>query len=117
MDCQTKQKQQEANEKERADEMLALADTIKILNDDDALDLFKKTLPRSSFLQMQVSSKAMKEKALQALRRHRGKRDFRLNLISLALRGKKTSFDKVIKMVDGMVALLKKEQSSDNQKK
>jgi len=117
-DCQTKQAEKEANDKMRADENLALADTIKILNDDDALDLFKKTLPRASFLQMGVTSKALKEKALQVLKHgHRGKRDFRLNLIALALRGKKTSFDKVIKMVDSMVALLKKEQTSDDQKK
>ena len=32
----------------RAEELVALADTIKILNDDDALDLFKKTLPSAS---------------------------------------------------------------------
>merc|ERR1719464_1958317 len=29
-------------------ELLALADTIKVLNDDDALELFKKTLPSAS---------------------------------------------------------------------
>merc|ERR1719352_1460983 len=32
----------------RAQELAALADTIKILNDDDALELFKKTLPSPS---------------------------------------------------------------------
>jgi len=117
-DCQTKQGEKEANDKMRADEQMALADTIKLLNDDDALDLFKKTLPSSSFLQLQVSSKDMKKRAIQALQHHhRGKRDFRLNLISLALRGKKVSFDKVIAMVDDMAALLKKEQGSDNTKK
>jgi peptidoglycan hydrolase CwlO-like protein len=118
-DCQTKEAQKEANDKMRADEMLALADTIKILNDDDALDLFKKTMPgSSSFLQMQVSSKQMKQKAIQALRhKNHGKRDFRLNLITLALRGKKANFDKVITIIDNMSALLKKEQGSDDTKK
>jgi len=116
-DCQTKQSEKEVNDKMRADEMLALADTIKILNDDDALDLFKQTLPHPAFLQMQVSSKALKQKAIQILKRHRGKHDFRLNLIALALRGKKASFDKVIQMVDNMSALLKKEQGSDNKKR
>merc|ERR1719254_409782 len=38
-------------------------------------------------------------------------------LISLALRGKKVSFDKVIAMVDDMSALLVKEQGSDDDKK
>jgi len=45
------------------------------------------------------------------------KRDFRLDLISLALKGKKVSFDKVLKMVDDMIALLGKEQNDDNDKK
>ena len=32
----------------RAMELAALADTIKVLNDDDALDFFKKTLPSAA---------------------------------------------------------------------
>jgi len=44
-----------AKEKQmRADETVALADTIKILNDDDALELFKKTLPSASASLVQV---------------------------------------------------------------
>merc|ERR550532_834167 len=51
--CKTKTKEWEERSKTRADELVALADTIKILNDDDALELFKKTLPGagSSFMQ------------------------------------------------------------------
>jgi len=45
------------------------------------------------------------------------KHDFRINLISLALKGKKVSFDKVLKMIDDMIALLNKEQRDDNDKK
>mmetsp|Transcript_102620 Transcript_102620/g.162121 ORF Transcript_102620/g.162121 Transcript_102620/m.162121 type:complete len:743 (+) Transcript_102620:54-2282(+) len=117
--CKTKEAEKEANDKLRADELLALADTIKILNDDDALDLFKKTLPTPSLLQLTTTSKATRKRALMALvkggKRH--KRDFRLNLISMALRGKKVSFDKVIAMIDDMSALLVKEQGSDDDKK
>jgi len=40
-----------------------------------------------------------------------------LNFISLALRGKKIGFAKVIGMIDEMVALLKSEQGDDNNKK
>ena len=40
----TKTAEWEEIKKTRSEELLALADTIKILNDDDALDLFKKTL-------------------------------------------------------------------------
>merc|ERR1719160_1571811 len=51
--CELKTKEHEQNMKMRSEELLALADTVKILNDDDALDLFKKTLPGSaSFIQM-----------------------------------------------------------------
>merc|ERR1719450_1223899 len=55
--CKTKAAEHEENMKLRSEELLALADTIKILNDDDALELFKKTLPgASSLLQLQVSA-------------------------------------------------------------
>merc|ERR550537_2179585 len=43
--CAIKTKEHEENMKLRSEELLALADTIKVLNDDDALELFKKTLP------------------------------------------------------------------------
>merc|ERR1719343_1363050 len=43
--CALKTEEHDENTKLRSQELLALADTIKILNDDDALELFKKTLP------------------------------------------------------------------------
>merc|ERR1719326_2297397 len=56
--CELKKKEWDEYKKMEAMEMVALADTIKILNDDDALELFKKTLPgsASSFVQVQVTS-------------------------------------------------------------
>merc|ERR1719355_457053 len=87
-----------------------------MLNDDDALELFKKTLPGSSLLQIQVTNKQVRGMALAALRAP-GHVDYRLDLISLALKGKKVSMDKVIKMIDDMVVLLKKEQGDDDDKK
>jgi len=118
--CKTAEADYEVVKKTRREELLALSDTIKILNDDDALDLFKKTLPTPSFLQTGVSSKAMKMQALHALkavRSHQGGQDPRLDLISLALRGRKVNMDKVIKMIDDMVALLGEEQKADDDKK
>jgi len=118
--CKTKADEWDEIEKLRADELVSLADTIKILNDDDALDLFKKTLPNPSLLQLTTTSKAVKDRALMFLQRsrhgHKHRNDFRLNLISLALKGKKVSFDKVIAQVDMMMGLLKKEQQDDNDK-
>merc|ERR1719316_1685786 len=118
-DCATKDEEWAARQKIRAEEVLAIADTIKILNDDDALELFKKTLPAPSLLQVSATGKAVKSQALALLEtsRHAKNGDFRLNLISLALKGKKVSFDKVLAMVDDMVALLKKEQVDDDDKK
>merc|ERR1719408_554127 len=51
--CATKKAEWAERCKTRADELLALADTIRILNDDDALELFKKTLPSPSLMQIQ----------------------------------------------------------------
>merc|ERR1719401_2253621 len=55
--CALKTEEHNANIKLRSEELLALSDTIKILNDDDALELFKKTLPgaSASFMQVQVT--------------------------------------------------------------
>jgi septal ring factor EnvC (AmiA/AmiB activator) len=115
--CKTKEDEWAVRCKVRAEEQLALADTIKLLNDDDALELFKKTLPTPSLVQLQVSEKAMKERALEALSSNGVKKDFRLNLIALALKGKKVSFEKVITMIDDMVKLLGEEQVGDDDKK
>merc|ERR1719331_2278968 len=91
----------------------------EVLNDDDALELFKKTLPGSaSLLQVAVSASQMKSEALNminALRRHR--RSPQLDFIALSLRGKKIGFEKVIGMIDDLVAELKKEQTDDDDKK
>merc|ERR1719498_860285 len=106
--CAAKTKDWEYRSKMRADEILALAETIKILNDDDALELFKKTLPSPSFLQTRVSMSQVRGEALKALASHKRK-DPRLDFIALAIRGQKVSFAKVIGMIDEMIALLVKE--------
>merc|ERR1719343_1030512 len=67
--CATKSAEWDTIVKTRNEELLALADTIKVLNDDDALELFKKTLPgASSFVQLEVSSKVTSDRALAAIR-------------------------------------------------
>merc|ERR1711953_241208 len=113
--CEKKKAEWEVIVKTRAEELAALADTIKILNDDDALELFKKTLPSaSSFLQ--VTTRDQRQQAVAVLRA--GRRDHpELNFIALALQGKKVDFGKVIKMIDEMVVVLKAEQQDDDDKK
>merc|ERR1719198_253852 len=96
-------------------ELAALADTIKVLNDDDALDLFKKTLPSASLLQVKVTSAALRQRALAKILALRSARP-QLDLIALALNGKKIGFGEIIKMIDEMVVTLKKEQDDDDAK-
>jgi len=116
--CETKMKEHEATLKTRQEELLAIADTIKMLNSDDALDLFKKTLPSAaSLLQIEVSDKEVRHQALRALSNLRRHNSVGIDLIALALRGKKVSFDKVLVMIDDMVVLLGKEQVDDDTKK
>eukprot|EP00747_Dinoflagellata_sp_TGD_P160200 gnl/TRDRNA2_/TRDRNA2_177952_c3_seq2.p1 gnl/TRDRNA2_/TRDRNA2_177952_c3~~gnl/TRDRNA2_/TRDRNA2_177952_c3_seq2.p1 ORF type:complete len:716 (+),score=284.20 gnl/TRDRNA2_/TRDRNA2_177952_c3_seq2:94-2241(+) len=119
--CAAKKKEWAERQKLRQEELLAIADTIKILNDDDALELFKKTLPSASasFVQIEVTSAAMRSKALELINqaRHRPHRSQRLDFIALALRGKTAGFDFVVKMMEGMIANLKKEQEDDDAKK
>jgi len=122
--CATKAAEWEARSKTRNEELLALAETIKVLNDDDALELFKKTLPSaSSFLQVEQGTAMRRGKALDLLRSARvgaaadGKPG--LELLMLALNGNSDSgkFGKVITMIDNLVALLGKEQTDDDNKK
>jgi len=119
--CKTKAAEWDAIVATRGQELLALADTIKVLNDDDALELFKKALPGASASFMQVTSVATRERALAAIRAaqlaSKAERHPQLDFIAMAIQGKKIGFDKVIKMIDNMVVTLKQEQLDDDHKK
>jgi len=117
--CATKEQEWAEICKQRQLELVALADTIKILNDDDALELFKKTLP-SSFVQIQVTAESMRARALSIVQQAQQASKVgrpQLDFIALTLRGKKIGFEKVIKMIDDMVVNLKAEQTADDEKK
>jgi len=119
--CETKKKEWEVILKTRAEELAALADTIKVLNDDDALELFKKTLPSAaSLMQVQLSLKDSRRAALSLLKRvlkSSGEKNPKLEMLMLALKGRKIGFEKVIKMIDDMITTLKVEQADDEAKK
>jgi hypothetical protein len=101
------------------------------LNDDDALDLFKKTLsfeqaPRNvashSFGMLQLKVKKspaarahdMIEKTLaMSLAKHKPQ----LELIELRLKAKKVDFSKILAMIEGMVEVLHEEQKDDDTQK
>merc|ERR1719451_86275 len=115
--CASKEAEWEVIVKTRNEELMALADTIKVLNDDDSLELFKKTLPgaSASFMQLKVSSSSVRARALAVIRG--SPRSIHLDFIALAIQGKKIGFEKVIKMIDDMVVTLKTEQDDDDHKK
>jgi len=118
--CAVKEKEQAERVELRTQELVAISETIKILNDDDALELFKKTLPSPSLLQMNANRDKMRNGVLKViktvLKNNRLKRP-EMDLIALALTGKKVDFSKVIKMIDDMVVILAKEQTDDDNKK
>lgn len=122
-DCKLKQKDHEAYKHQQTLELGAIADTINLLNNDDATELFKKTLPSSaaSFLQVQASAHDVRQDALQVLKTARrsahGHRDNRIDLLEIAIRGNSAGFAKVIEMVDKLVSVLKREQADDDKKK
>jgi septal ring factor EnvC (AmiA/AmiB activator) len=120
--CATKTAEWEVVVKTRGEELVALSDTIKVLQDDDALELFKKTLPSASASLVQIANTnniarsralAMIQAVQASSKLDRPKFDF----IALALRGKRKGFAKVIGMIDSMVGVLKKEQTDDDDKK
>jgi len=118
VNCANKRKEWSVYQKMQGEEGIALADTIKMLNDDDALEMFKKTLP-GSFLQIKVSGSDIRKKALHVLKslRKNGVVEPRVDFVELALHGGKTGFDKIVVMIDALVVELKKDQATDSEKK
>merc|ERR1719352_708851 len=120
--CAEQVKLYDTVKKMRAEEITAVGATIKILNDDDALDLFKKTLPSpgESLLQVRAhsSSRARAQYLLkQAQASASATTSIDLRLVQLALKGKKAGFEKIVAMMDNMVTLLGKEQKEDEKQK
>jgi len=117
--CANREKEWEALKEVRARELQAILETIKLLSDHDALDLFKKALPSPLLLQMKVTSKQMRSQALlklQPAKRRGSLKDDRVNLISLALHGQKVSFDKIIGLIKDMREMLAREEVEDERK-
>merc|ERR1719409_417190 len=119
--CDTRRKEWAQTSATRGEEVVAIQDTIKFLNSDEALDLFKKALPSASLLQVQSAGAKTRARALAALRgarpAHGAAGRWQLDFIALALRGKQQGFEKVLDEIDKMVASLKAEQGDDESKK
>jgi hypothetical protein len=115
--CASKQTEYDERVKTRSEELQALAETIEILNSDDALELFKQTLPSAaaSFIQVVGSGTARALSVLQDMQKTG--RNPQLDFIALALEGKGAGFQKVTQMIDAMIDTLKTEQLDDDHKK
>merc|ERR1719156_139204 len=126
-DCATKEKEMAERTKMRNMEITAISEAIGILNDDDALDVFKKSLPSSfaqtvGFLQKGDSRASRAQKAQALLAGVAGNtKDVHLNLmlytLNSKLKMKSGAFEEVKKMIDDMVVLLGKQQKEDETQK
>merc|ERR1719230_1073774 len=131
-ECATKEKEWAVRQKMRAEEISAISEAIGILNDDDALDVFKKAVPSAlvqdqvGFLQRSnaVASRAQKAQTMLATAASKFN-DQHLKLIlftlnsklKLGAKGHSKGMEGVIKMIDDMVALLGKDQADDEKQK
>merc|ERR1719386_295218 len=127
-DCATKEQENAERTKMRNMEVSAISEAIGILNDDDALDVFKKALPSSfvqtvGFLQQSNTKASGPHKAQAILAGVAAKtKNTHLNLILYTLNSKLKmksagGFDEVKKMIDDMVVLLGKQQKDDETQK
>merc|ERR1719214_296139 len=119
-DCAGKQKEMMTRAKSRADEMTAIGDAIKILNDDDALEVFSKA---KSFVQqpriqqtydafLQVSTKLRIKHAHRSVAHHHQQQDEEQREEPGGEAEKLVSH-----MIEGMVAVLHDEDVGDEHKK
>ena len=118
--CSSQSSQWEELQKSRAQELLPIHDTFKLLNDDDALELFKAILPSPSLVQIRSPTAVLPNQALEDIRRlSSALHDVasNLKLIDLVLLGKSVDFSKIISMIDEMVTSLHAKHGDDGSKK
>jgi len=131
--CAAKEKEYSMATKDRADEVAALSAAIGVLNDDDALDVFKKAVPAAmiqedatAFLQKSSrhASRAVKAQAIlasAAAKSHSPQLNLMLTSLKSKIRLGITSgahkFEEIVKMIDDMIVLLGKQQDEDDKMK
>lgn len=106
--CKESDEEYNARVKSRHEEIAAVADTITILDSDDAFDNFGKTL---SFSQIDSSERRAKVSQAVKLLRKFSQRDPRLGLVAIS--AQLDAFTKVKKAIDDMVTQLKAEKKDE----
>merc|ERR1719159_612867 len=132
--CKTKSAEYAASSKTRAEEVSAISEAITILNDDDALDVFKKAGASSL---VQVTAKGRNFGFLQGnaatpqrLRKAQGiiasaaqfHRSHQLSFLSYTMQrqlrsGGAVDFGAIVKMIENMIEVLTAEQADDTKHK
>merc|ERR1719456_1334086 len=116
--CATKQKEWDERQKIRAEEIKAISETIEMLNSDDALELFKKTLPASaSLIQTSATTRSQMRRVRSIVEQAMGTdkaHSVNRRLILAALKSGTGGFEKVNGMIDGMNEVLEGEQVKDD---
>jgi len=125
--CKDKSAEFDENTRNRNQEIQAIGEAVKILNDDSALDLFKKTVPQPmeappSFVQLpdgKLTVRRLAEAMGRAAKGLPSKEFAAVSLVQLQLQNAQTpdQFGPVKKMITELVASLQKEQADDAKQK
>eukprot|EP00444_Apocalathium_aciculiferum_P008504 CAMPEP_0183399260 /NCGR_PEP_ID=MMETSP0370-20130417/11814_1 /TAXON_ID=268820 /ORGANISM="Peridinium aciculiferum, Strain PAER-2" /LENGTH=727 /DNA_ID=CAMNT_0025580385 /DNA_START=54 /DNA_END=2237 /DNA_ORIENTATION=- len=115
--CKSNEEDYAERSKIRSEELVALAETITILSEDDARDLFGKTM---SLLQTGTLTDAARNQAIDKAMKHIltvARKHGNWILASLAVHVRLDTFTKVIEAIDKMSAELKAQQQAEFEKK
>merc|ERR1719197_1664215 len=128
--CVEKTKEFQARSALRSEEVAAISEAIAILNDDDALDVFKKAVPAAAMVQKVGFLQAKTAKASKLAKAHamiagtaQTYRSQPLSLLAYSMRvqlklgAKAQNFGQIIGMIDNMVKILGDEQAEDDKHK
>ena len=108
--CPSRAPEWEERRRFRAEELVTIHDTNKLLNDNDSLELFKETVPSPSLMQLQSDKRGVAHRARTVVKTSLG--SSRVNSMSLRLNS-----SKVISMTDEVVSSFQPEQNDDDNKK
>mmetsp|Transcript_16981 Transcript_16981/g.40899 ORF Transcript_16981/g.40899 Transcript_16981/m.40899 type:complete len:729 (+) Transcript_16981:74-2260(+) len=118
--CKQRTEEFEGDQKQRMTEIQGIMETIKILNDDDTLELLKKTLPSPSFVQTSIETHDHRAHTVKQLLKKLSQPN-RGYLSLLMLQSTTTlhqdKFAALKKMIQNMITDLKQEQHDEDHKR
>lgn len=113
--CQQQEQEWHARSESRAEELVAIQETLKLLADDEARETFRKALPSESFLQLGQAAERRSTRTFQGTREE-VKGEPQLALLSMAMRSGKIDLRKVQEKISEMIQMLKQEQIGEDRK-